>query len=81
MGDQQETGTSTICAFTCMMDRKSWLGALAEAKVISKLIEGKFDVFPQLNLREEPRPQERTCWVVGQLEDVNRILRDHTRDA
>jgi len=147
------------------MDRKSWLGALAEAKVISKLVEGEFDVFPQLsgkapfdlvahkdghllrvqikgtssqtrygsyqvqlksvrsnrtrnrivhfdpsqydvlatyieplgkvcflqsdevkgirqlNLREEPRPQERKCWVIGQLEDVNRILRDHTRDA
>ena len=147
------------------MDHKSWLGALVEAKVISKLIEGKFDVFPQLsgkapfdlvahrdgyllrvqvkgtssrtrygsyqvqlksvrsnrtrnrithfdpsqydilaiyigpldkvcflrsdevgdigqlNLREEPRPPERRCWVIGQLEDVNRILRDHTRDA
>jgi len=33
----------------------------------------------QLNLREQPRQQNRKCWVIAELEDVTRILRDHTR--
>jgi PD-(D/E)XK endonuclease len=35
----------------------------------------------QLNLREQPRLQERAAWVIAELEDVSRILRGHTRGA
>ncbi len=35
----------------------------------------------QLNLREERRSQDRVSWVISELEDAGRILRDHTRDT
>ena len=35
----------------------------------------------QLNLREQQRIQDRKCWVISELKDVSRILRDHTQGA
>ena len=35
----------------------------------------------QLNLREERRPQDRECWLIADLERVDRILRGHTQGA
>ncbi len=146
------------------VDRRTWLGSLAEAKVLSKLVESQFDVFVQfsgkapfdlvahwggevqrvsvkgtstkireayqvqlrevrpnrtgnvvrhfdparcdvlavyvepvdkvcflrsdevssksvLNLRIQPARYAVSSWIVADLEDVTRILRDHTRDT
>jgi len=35
----------------------------------------------QLNLRESLRQEQRKCWVIRELEDPSRLLRDHTRDT
>jgi len=35
----------------------------------------------QLNLRQQQRREDREAWVITDLEDIGRILRDHTRDA
>jgi hypothetical protein len=50
------------------VDPRTWLGGLAEAKVLSKLVEGQFDVFVQFSGKA---PFDLVAYKDGQLLRVN----------